>query len=96
MPRTYTEENNNHFDEVRFFEAVDRHRRERDVTWAKVCLEAGLAHAVLSRFKVGVENGIGRFVGVRIGVQTIAALATWANLDLNAFLVKRQKRRAAG
>lgn len=66
------------FDIEGFYAALDAERQTRRLTWKQVAEEAGVSASTLTRMAQGR----------RPDVDTMAALAAWSGLDVDAF-VKR-------
>jgi transcriptional regulator with XRE-family HTH domain len=64
------------FDFEGFYSAIDAVRRRRRMSWKRVALECEVSASTLSRMAQGS----------RPDVATVAALTSWATLDLNAFV----------
>jgi transcriptional regulator with XRE-family HTH domain len=64
------------FDNDAFYAALDAQRQALGYTWRKVASEAGVSASTLTRMAQGK----------RPDVDSLAALATWARLDVDAFI----------
>ncbi len=72
------------FDAEAFYAALDAARQARDSTWKTVANSSGVSASTLTRIAQGA----------RPDVDSLAALAAWADLDANAFV--RRKAAAPG
>lgn len=64
------------FDADAFFEALEKTRNNKKITWRKMAEEAGVSASTLTRMAQGK----------RPDVDTLAALATWSNLKVDNFI----------
>lgn len=64
------------FDNDAFYSALDAQRQALGYTWRKVAAEAGVSASTLTRMAQGK----------RPDVDSLAALATWAKLDVDQFI----------
>ncbi|HLZ97565.1 MAG TPA: helix-turn-helix transcriptional regulator [Steroidobacteraceae bacterium] len=64
------------FDAVMFYEAIERTRQARKLTWRQVATGAGVSASTLTRIAQGK----------RPDVDSLAALAAWARLDSGVFM----------
>lgn len=64
------------FDADAFFEALDKTRNNKKITWRKVAEEAGVSASTLTRMAQGK----------RPDVDTLAALAAWSQLKVDNFI----------
>jgi transcriptional regulator with XRE-family HTH domain len=64
------------FDADAFFEALEKSRINKKITWKKVADDAGVSASTLTRMAQGK----------RPDVDTLAALAAWANLKVDNFI----------
>jgi transcriptional regulator with XRE-family HTH domain len=74
---------NYRFDAEGFYAALDSERQSRRLTWKQVAKEAEVAASTLTRM------GQGR----RPDVDGLAALASWAKIDVQAFYRPNQENR---
>lgn len=65
------------FNAEAFYKALDLQRDARGITWKEVALAAGVSPSTLTRMKQGK----------RPDVDSMAALASWAGLDLDSYVV---------
>jgi transcriptional regulator with XRE-family HTH domain len=70
------------FDNEAFFAALDAQRQALKYTWKKVAAEAGVSASTLTRMAQGK----------RPDVDSLAALAAWAKLEVDAFIRGSRKR----
>lgn len=73
------------FNAEAFYRALDLQRRSANITWRDVAIAAGVSPSTLTRMKQGK----------RPDVDSMAALATWAGLDLDSFIVGDDRGEAA-
>lgn len=66
-----------HFDADAFFEALEKTRINKKIAWKKVADDAGVSASTLTRMAQGK----------RPDVDTLAALAAWANLKVDNFIL---------
>ena len=78
MPKGY-------FDADAFFEALDKTRNNKKITWRKVAEEAGVSASTLTRMAQGK----------RPDVDTLAALAAWWHPACGTTPAQRPRARAA-
>jgi len=64
------------FDADAFFDALEKARNNKKITWKKVAEEAGVSASTLTRMAQGK----------RPDVDTLAALAAWSNLKVDNFI----------
>ncbi len=64
------------FDAEAFYAALDAERQHEELTWKEVAAEAGISASTLTRMKQGK----------RPDVDSMAALASWARLDVDTFI----------
>ncbi len=64
------------FDADAFYAALDAHRQSLGFTWRKVAIGAGVSASTLTRMAQGK----------RPDVDSLAALASWAGLDADAYI----------
>lgn len=64
------------FDVDAFFDALEKVRNNKKITWKKVAEEAGVSASTFTRMAQGK----------RPDVDTLAALATWSNLRVDNFI----------
>ncbi|MBL8776058.1 MAG: helix-turn-helix transcriptional regulator [Acidimicrobiales bacterium] len=67
----------NSFNAEAFYKALDLQRDTKSLTWKDVAAAAGVSPSTLTRMKQGK----------RPDVDSMAALASWAGLDLDTFVV---------
>ncbi len=70
------------FDHDAFYSALDAQRQALRYTWRRVATEAGVSASTLTRMAQGK----------RPDVDSLAALATWANLDVDAYIRVADRR----
>lgn len=66
------------FNAAGFYIALDLERASRRATWKDVAADSGVSASTLTRMKQGK----------RPDVDSLAALASWAHLDVDAFIEK--------
>ena len=64
------------FDADAFFDALEKTRNSKKLTWRKVADEAGVSASTLTRMAQGK----------RPDVDTLAALSTWSNMKVDNFI----------
>jgi len=69
------------FDAEAFYRALDLQRDASSKTWKQVAATAGVSPSTLTRMKQGK----------RPDVDSMAALANWAGLDLDSFVVSDER-----
>ena len=69
------------FDVEAFYEALDNVKDNNKLTWKKVADDAGVSASTLTRMAQGK----------RPDVDSMAALAAWSNLNIDNFIVGREK-----
>lgn len=74
---------NDRFDAEGFYAALDAERLSRGITWKQVASEAGVAASTLTRMGQGK----------RPDVDGLAALASWAKIDVQLFYRPTQQNR---
>ena len=72
------------FDAEGFYTALDLQRTNKRLTWKDVAGDAGISASTLTRMKQGK----------RPDVDSMAALATWAGLDLDDYVVGDERGEA--
>jgi transcriptional regulator with XRE-family HTH domain len=70
------QENNKGFDAESFYKALSSTVNVRKVNWKQVSIETGVSTSTLSRMATGRQPDAG----------SLAALSTWAGLDLSEFV----------
>lgn len=73
------------FDADAFYVALDLQRTARQLTWKQVAVEAGISPSTLTRMKQGK----------RPDVDSMAALAAWAGLDVDDYVASGDRGEAA-
>lgn len=73
------------FDAEAFYAALDMQRSNKRLTWKEVAADAGVSASTLTRMKQGK----------RPDVDSMAALAAWAGLDLDDYVLSDDRGEAA-
>jgi len=73
------------FDVDSFYKALDNVRKNSNLTWKKVADKAGVSASTLTRMAQGK----------RPDVDSMAALATWSNLNVDNYIVGHNQEKMA-
>ena len=70
------------FDNKSFYIALDRTRQSRNITWKDIAMQSGISASTLTRMAQGKRSD----------VDGLAALASWANLKIDDFIISNNNK----